>query len=164
MRLGVLSDIHAVTDPSRREAWHNAYDFAGLEGRLRNARALFARERVELLVVLGDLAHDGDLASLRKVLGALGGGPPLRLVGGNHDGARPTARLGEAGAAAAELPGWRAATVAGGVRVAGARVACQARGSLPPRPTARACHLGRRPRAAGQPLPAPVARACAEKA
>lgn len=126
MRLGVLSDIHAVTDPSRREAWHNAYDFAGLEGRLRNARALFARERVELLVVLGDLAHDGDLASLRKVLGALGGGPPLRLVGGNHDGARPTARLGEAGAAAAELPGWRAATVAGGVRVAGARVACQA--------------------------------------
>ena len=126
MRLGVLSDIHVVQDVSRREAWHNAYDFAGVETRLRRALELFAREGVELLLVLGDLAHDGDLASLKRVLRVLAGGPPMRLVGGNHDGRRPSARLREAGAAAPELPGWRAVRVAGGLRLAGARVACRA--------------------------------------
>ena len=89
VRLGVLTDIHAVSDVSRREAWHNAYDFAGVEARLRAALELFAREGVELLLVLGDLAHDGDLASLKRVLRVLAGGPPMRLVGGNHDGRRP---------------------------------------------------------------------------
>jgi predicted phosphodiesterase len=126
VRLGVLSDIHVVQDVARREAWHNAYDFAGVEARLGRALELFARERVELLLVLGDLAHDGDLASLKAVLRQLAGGPRVRLVGGNHDGRRPSARLREAGAAAAELPGWRAVTVAGSVRLAGARVACRA--------------------------------------
>ena len=34
IRFGVLTDIHVVQDVSRREAWHNAYDFAGVEARL----------------------------------------------------------------------------------------------------------------------------------
>jgi predicted phosphodiesterase len=122
LRVGVLSDTHVVQDVSRRASWHNAYDFSGVEDRIRRAVDLFAREGVELLLVLGDLAHDGDAPSLRRALAPALDGPTAFVVGGNHDGARPTAALAALGMAGLRLPGWRALSVGQGMRVAGLRV------------------------------------------
>jgi predicted phosphodiesterase len=122
LRVGVLSDTHVVQDVSRRASWHNAYDFAGVEHRLRRALDLFAGEGVELLLLLGDLAHDGDAPSLRRALAPALGGSTAFVVGGNHDGARPTAALAALGMNGLRLPGWRALSVGEGMRVAGVRV------------------------------------------
>src|SRR5690606_5511938 len=93
----------------RRDRWHNEYDFGGVEERLRKAAELFAAEAVDLVVALGDLAHDGDEPSLRRALAPLADGPPLLVVGGNHDGAQPTAALRALAVDAVALPTWRAA-------------------------------------------------------
>jgi predicted phosphodiesterase len=127
LRVGVLSDTHVVQDVSRRASWHNAYDFAGVEDRLRRAVDLFGREGVELLLVLGDLAHDGDAPSLRRALAPALDGRAAFVVGGNHDGARPTAALAALGMDGLRLPGWRALSVGEGIRVAGVRVVRRAR-------------------------------------
>lgn len=126
IRFGVLTDVHVVQDVTRQESWHNPYDFAGVEERRDRALELFAREAVDRVLLLGDLAHDGDLTSLRRALrpGALAA---TRLaVGGNHDGERPTDRLSAAGPESLRLPGWRAVRH-GPVRVAGLRVLRRAR-------------------------------------
>lgn len=68
VRLGVLTDIHVVQDPAREAGWINRYDFAGVEERCRRARTLFERSEVDCVLLLGDLAHDGDLPSLRGAL------------------------------------------------------------------------------------------------
>jgi len=115
-----------VQDDGRRAAWHNEYDFAGVRGRIERGFELFAREGVETALLLGDLAHDGDLASLRD---ALAPSADALVVGGNHDGARPTERLAEAGLVRPRLPGWRARSAGGGVGIAGLRVLRRARGS-----------------------------------
>ena len=87
MRLGVISDIHWSTDPDARGEWHGPYDFAALPERLDQARAAFRRERVDAVVVVGDLANAGDVASAKAVLDGLssGLGRPLLVVAGNHD-------------------------------------------------------------------------------
>ena len=87
MRLGVVSDIHWTTDPDARGAWHGPYDFAALAERLDQARATFRRERVDAVVVAGDLANSGDVASAKAVLDRLSAdlGRPLLVVAGNHD-------------------------------------------------------------------------------
>jgi hypothetical protein len=121
VRAGVLTDIHVSLDPERRAAWHNQYDFAGVRARLRLAAELFATERVECVLVLGDLAHDGDAPSLREALAPLAGGPPLFVVGGNHDGPRPTTALATLRLDGIRLPGWRALRAAPTGRVAGVR-------------------------------------------
>jgi predicted phosphodiesterase len=126
VRLGVLTDLHAVRDVTRRAAWHNAYDFAGVEERCRRAIELFQRERVERVLVLGDIAHDGDLASMRRVLAPVTSGPPVLAVGGNHDSAQPTGQLARAAGASLRLPGWRA-TRTGSTKVAGLRIVRRAR-------------------------------------
>lgn len=133
LRVGVLTDVHVVQDNSRRAAWHNAYDFAGVRERLAKAFELFAREGADVVLMLGDLAHDGDLASLRDAL-APASGPGALVVGGNHDGPRPTASLLEAGVERGRLPGWRAVGLgarvpaASGIRLAGVRVLRRAKG------------------------------------
>lgn len=121
LRLGVLADIHAVQDPARRARWINRYDFAGVLERCERALELFASERVDRVVLLGDLAHDGDLPSLRQVLQAAASPLPLLAVGGNHDSPEPTAQIARAADDSVQLPGWRAVG-AGSVRVAGLRV------------------------------------------
>jgi predicted phosphodiesterase len=128
MRAGVLTDIHVSLDPERRASWHNEYDFAGTPARLARASELFAAERVELVLALGDLAHDGDAPSLRQAHAPLTGGPPLHVVGGNHDGARPTAALAALGLEGMRLPGWRAHRLTSDARLAGVRVERRAEG------------------------------------
>jgi predicted phosphodiesterase len=121
VRFGVLTDLHEVQDHTRQAAWHNPYDFAGVEQRHRRALELFAGAGIHRLLLLGDLAHDGDLPSLRRMLRADRLDVPVLAVGGNHDGPRPTDRLAEAGPRSLTLPGWRAVRH-GAVRVAGVRI------------------------------------------
>ena len=78
MRLGVISDIHWSTDPDARGEWHGPYDFAALPERLDQARAAFRRERVDAVVVVGDLANAGDVASAKAVLDGLSSGSAAR--------------------------------------------------------------------------------------
>lgn len=89
VRLGVLADLHAPRDHLEPAAsWHGPFDFAGLCVRVRAALSWFAQERCNALVLLGDLAQHGDLATLREVAAVLrrGWGGPLVAVAGNHDG------------------------------------------------------------------------------
>ncbi|HET7043993.1 MAG TPA: metallophosphoesterase [Gaiellaceae bacterium] len=86
MRLGVLTDVHLAPEPRPGARWQNLYDFEGLRGRLDAALARFAAERVDAICLLGDLSDDGDAASTEAVLEAVGAcGPPVFVVGGNHD-------------------------------------------------------------------------------
>jgi predicted phosphodiesterase len=87
MRLGVVSDIHWSTDPDARASWHGPFDFAGLAERVDRARAAFRRERVDAVVVSGDVANAGDVPSAKAALDRLaaGLGRPLLVVAGNHD-------------------------------------------------------------------------------
>jgi predicted phosphodiesterase len=126
IRFGVLTDVHVVQDVTRQEAWHNPYDFAGVENRRDRALRLFESEAADRLLLLGDLAHDGDLPSLRRGLRPGAFAAAQLAVGGNHDGGRPTRALSRAGAESLKLPGWRAVSH-GPVRVAGLRVAHRAR-------------------------------------
>jgi predicted phosphodiesterase len=125
IRFGVLTDVHAVQDVTRRASWHNPYDFAGVEERRSRALELFAKEGVDRLLLLGDLAHDGDIPSLRRILRPSGLDAPVLAVGGNHDGGQPTGQLARAGPESLSLPGWRAIGH-GPVRVAGLRIARRA--------------------------------------
>jgi len=122
VRAGVLTDIHVSLDPDRSASWHNEYDFAGLGGRLRGAAELFAAEGAGLVLALGDLAHDGDAPSLEAALSPLTSGPALHVVGGNHDGPRPTAALAALELDGVRLPGWRALRTMDAVRTAAVRV------------------------------------------
>jgi hypothetical protein len=86
VRLGVVSDVHWPRDASKPAQWHNAYDFAGLPGRLGAAVELFDSARVDAALVLGDLSHDGDAESLLAVVAALGAvRSRLWALPGNHD-------------------------------------------------------------------------------
>jgi Calcineurin-like phosphoesterase superfamily domain len=126
IRFGVLADVHVVQDVTRQEAWHNPYDFAGVEDRRDRALRLFESEAADRLLLLGDLAHDGDLPSLRRGLRPGAFASAQLAVGGNHDGGRPTGELARAGPQSLKLPGWRAVSH-GPVRLAGLRVARRAR-------------------------------------
>ena len=108
LRVGVLTDLHHVQDPSRRARWINRYDFAGVVERCERAIELFTREGVSRVLLLGDLAHDGDLASVRQIVRAARSSVPLLAVGGNHDSPDPTKRIAAAGGDRVQLPGWRA--------------------------------------------------------
>jgi predicted phosphodiesterase len=87
-RLGVISDLHWVAGPPPEASWHNPFDFAGLPERLDRALRLFADERVDAVVVPGDLTHLGDPASTEAVARRLAKGArgPVLAVAGNHDG------------------------------------------------------------------------------
>jgi predicted phosphodiesterase len=87
LRLGVLTDLHWSTAPAMRGAWHNEWDFAGLQDRVRRAIAWFEREQVDLLALSGDLANRGDPGSMRAALQEIRSLSPLRAVAvsGNHD-------------------------------------------------------------------------------
>jgi hypothetical protein len=126
LRVGVLTDLHHVQDPSRRARWINRYDFAGVVERCERAVELFTREGVSRVLLLGDLAHDGDLASVRQVVRATKAGVPLLAVGGNHDSQEPTKRIAAAGRDRVQLLGWRALGP-DAVRLAGMRPARRAR-------------------------------------
>jgi predicted phosphodiesterase len=86
VRLGVLTDVHLAPQSRSGARWQNLYDFAGLPARLEAALARFAAEEVDAICLLGDLSDDGDAASTAAVLEAVAAcGPPVFVVGGNHD-------------------------------------------------------------------------------
>jgi predicted phosphodiesterase len=118
LRAGVLADLHLVKDTSRRHTWQNEYDFAGLEERCELAHALFARHEVDVVLLLGDLADDGDLPMLRRALRLGSSEAPTFVVGGNHDGVGRLPRALSAEPGAARLVGARGRRL-GGLRLAG---------------------------------------------
>ena len=70
----MVGDIHWTMDPHARGEWHGPYDFAALAQRLDRARAAFRCARVDAVVVAGDLANAGDVASAKAVLDRLSAG------------------------------------------------------------------------------------------
>lgn len=87
MRLGLLADLHWSVAPDASARWHAPYDFDGLAARcVATVDALVARG-CEVLVVAGDLTHDGDDASCEAALDCvLSASPiPVAVVEGNHD-------------------------------------------------------------------------------
>ena len=107
LRLGILSDLHLVRDTTRRQSWQNQYDFAGVEERCERAHALFARHEVDAVLLLGDLANDGDVPMLRRALRLGRSDVPTFVVGGNHDGVGRLARALEAEPGTARMAGVR---------------------------------------------------------
>ena len=121
MRLGVVSDLHLTLDPGMEAAWHNAFDFAGLPGRIDAALAAFERAGADAVVVVGDVAHDGDEPSVRAALERLSARPdrPPLVVAGNHDCLERDDQLERCGAAMLTADGVDVA----GLRLAGVPVA-----------------------------------------
>lgn len=116
LHLGVLGDIHLSGDPGPPAAWHNAYDFDGLPGRLTRAVEEFASAPVDAICLIGDLTHHGSAHVLEPLAKALKlCDVPAWVVAGNHD--TPGVR-----ALADAVPGLTPATPAG-QRVAGWRIA-----------------------------------------
>lgn len=87
MRIGVLADLHWSVAPGAAARWHAPYDFDGLEARCRATVHALAARGCDLLVLAGDLTHDGDGASCEAALDCvLGASPiPVAVVEGNHD-------------------------------------------------------------------------------
>jgi len=87
MRVGLVSDLHwTVQTPASAVAWHGGGEFAGVLDRLAAAVEHFDAERVDRIVIAGDLTHHGDHDSLRDVLSALSSSrSPVGIVSGNHD-------------------------------------------------------------------------------
>ena len=87
MRIGVLSDLHWSVAPQAPAQWHAPYDFDGMEARCAaTVEALVARG-CEVLVVAGDVTHDGDRTSCDAALDCLlrVSPIPVAVVEGNHD-------------------------------------------------------------------------------
>jgi hypothetical protein len=122
VKLGVVSDVHWPRDASKPAKWHNSYEFGGLSARLHAAVELFDAARVDALLVLGDLSHDGDAESLLAVLTALGAARSrLWALPGNHDCEErddQLVRVASGRAAPLDRESW----VHGGVRVTGVAI------------------------------------------
>jgi calcineurin-like phosphoesterase family protein len=87
VKLGVIADLHWRVAPEAPARWHADYDFGGLARRCAATVEALAASGCELLVVAGDLTHDGDRASREAALDCiLGASPiPVAVVEGNHD-------------------------------------------------------------------------------
>lgn len=97
MRIGLLTDLHFAR-PRTTGAWHNPYEFAGAEARLRAAMRHFARADVDLIALTGDVVHHGDDTIMRRSVGlcAETTSAPLLIVAGNHDTVDDAERLDRA--------------------------------------------------------------------
>jgi calcineurin-like phosphoesterase family protein len=86
LRLGLLADLHLGPPGTPPAEWHGPIEPGLMRGRLAAALTRLARERLDALLLLGDLAHAGDRRSLRWVLhAALSLQLPTFVVPGNHD-------------------------------------------------------------------------------
>jgi len=87
MRIGLISDVHwMVAPPTVAGGWHGTADFACALDRLGLALGHFGQREVDLVVVAGDLAHNGDADSIEAVLTACAAATaPVLVVAGNHD-------------------------------------------------------------------------------
>jgi predicted phosphodiesterase len=107
-----------VEDTDRRQEWQNRYDFAGVEERCERAIELFADHDVDVVLLVGDLAEDGDVPLLRRALRLGRSAAPAFVVGGNHDGVGQLPRALRAEPGAARMIGARGREI-GRVRLAG---------------------------------------------
>jgi 3',5'-cyclic AMP phosphodiesterase CpdA len=101
MRLGVVTDVHLVFAGSEVEGSRvphpEGWDFAATEGALEAVVERFGEEGVDGVVVLGDLSHHGDDATLDRALGLLGRlDCELWAAPGNHDVGLSADALGRA--------------------------------------------------------------------
>lgn len=87
MRIGLLADLHWSAAPDLAASWHAPYDFGGLADRCAATVEALVAHSCDLLVLAGDLTHDGDEASCAAALDCvLGASPiPVAVVEGNHD-------------------------------------------------------------------------------
>ncbi len=88
MRIALLSDLHCDLVPSRERRWINRYEPLKLPRRLDGALEIFARERPDLLIFLGDTTELGEREAFDFVFGKVraSSGIPITAVAGNHDG------------------------------------------------------------------------------
>jgi hypothetical protein len=94
MRLGVIADTHLALERVEDASWHNPYRLADAHERLDAALAHSLLDGVDVILVLGDLAHFGDRTSMRYVVDAAANGDrPAVLLSGNHDVLTPGVRL-----------------------------------------------------------------------
>ena len=86
MRVGVLSDLHCELRPAGSR-WLNPFATERLDELADAALAWFAAERVDLVLVLGDVVQIADLDDLEHMLSRLAaaGVAPVATVNGNHD-------------------------------------------------------------------------------
>jgi predicted phosphodiesterase len=87
VRIGLLADLHWSVAPDAPARWHAPYDFAAQAERCAATLDALVARGCELLVVAGDLTHDGDRASCDAALDCvLSASPvPVAVVEGNHD-------------------------------------------------------------------------------
>jgi predicted phosphodiesterase len=87
VRLAVITDIHSVPDGRPDGFWNAPVRFSRALTRLDEALVWLAAERPDVLLVLGDLTHDSDDASLQTVLARIDGVdvPRTIVLGGNHE-------------------------------------------------------------------------------
>lgn len=89
MRIGIVSDLHHDRAAPADRRWINRFETEAVPSRLQAALTGFRAAEVDVTVLLGDLTHHGDAASLAEVLGwtrdVIDG--PLAAVDGNHDAA-----------------------------------------------------------------------------
>jgi predicted phosphodiesterase len=86
LRLGVIADPHLALERIEDAAWHNPYRLADAHERLDTALAHPLLDRVDVVAILGDLAHFGDRTSVRYVVDAVANDVrPAILLSGNHD-------------------------------------------------------------------------------
>ncbi len=87
MRLGAIADLHWSVAPGATDRWHTSYDFEGIAARCRATVDALVASGCELLVVAGDLTHDGDRASCEAALDCIMSASPVpvAVVEGNHD-------------------------------------------------------------------------------
>lgn len=87
MKLGVFADLHWSVAPKMPAGFHAPYDFDGLAARCVATVETLVAHGCELLVVAGDLTHDGDAASCEAALACvMSASPvPVAVVEGNHD-------------------------------------------------------------------------------
>lgn len=86
MLVGVLSDLHCELRPAGSR-WLNPFATERLDELADAALAWFAAERVDLVLVLGDVVQIPDLDDLEHMLSRLAaaGVAPVATVNGNHD-------------------------------------------------------------------------------
>lgn len=87
MRIGLLADLHWSVAPGVTGRWHAPYDFDGLATRCAATVEALAAHGCDLLVLAGDVTHDGDEPSCRAALDCVLGASqvPVAVVEGNHD-------------------------------------------------------------------------------
>ncbi len=123
-RLGVVTDVHLSLREGESERWHGPYDFSRASARLEWALGLFHAQRVDFIVVCGDVSHRGDVASLSRATELLERAQAqLLIVPGNHDCEESVSALGSLLAARPAsnvcLASSEGLVVAPGIRLAG---------------------------------------------